>query len=168
MATKTAAELIGELEAFVYHGRVERDDLTTILKDTISFLEGNPEYVDPEAKKGSYSFVRGTTQEQVFYIDAGGASEVFVTYAQDGWPEPEGPCCYGGLNWVHTVLEKEIGDVIVEEDHIIVNLSQEETLLFKAGKKGYVQVRVKWDDGATAATEIKEFDVGGLLKEGEI
>lgn len=168
MATKTAAELIGELEAFVYHGRVERDDLTTILKDTIAFLEGNPDYVDPEAKKGNYDFVRGATQEQVFYIDAGGASEVFVTYAQDGRPEPEGPCCCGGLKWDHVILEKGIDDVTVEEDRVTVSLTQAETLLFEAGKKGYVQVRLKWDDGTAMATEIKEFEVGGLLKEGEI
>lgn len=113
--------------------------------------------------------VRGTTPTHIFYteINLEDIDKVFVTYKQ-------------GKN---IVVEKTIEDVEinVEEKYISVYLTQEETLRFKdknwtylypnqntKDEKVKVQVRLKYTNGDTAASNIILLDVDDILKDGEI
>ena len=63
------------------------------------------------------------------------------------------------------ILEKSGDDVtIVDEDTIKILLSQEETMLFSAKYVIQTQVRAKYPNEATIASDIMEFWLGDLLK----
>ena len=66
--------------------------------------------------------------------------------------------------------ESEDVDMSTSENATIIDvfLTQEETLKFHAGRKVRVQVRAKDAHGAAVATDIKSFNVGEILLEGEI
>ena len=108
--------------------------------------------------------VRGTTQEQIFilpfYLER--ISQLYVTYFQDG----------------EKILEKSLADgkFSTTENGFLVNLSQEDTLLFKPSKLTQpvksslviIQLRVKLDDNRALASDIIKERVYDVLKDGVI
>lgn len=100
---------------------------------------------------------RGTTP--TFTINVTGATftgcKVFVTIRQDGY--------------VITKTGDDIDISVVDESNckIVVGLTQEETLAFKAAKAA---IQLRWIDsaGTAGASSIKEFCVNPILLDGEI
>ena len=96
---------------------------------------------------------RGTTPKNIFDVnlDCTGAELIYITYSQHG----------------KTIVEKTIEDVTVAEGQITVNLSQEETLRFRAAPVD-IQIRVKFPDGSATASNIINTTVEKILKDGVI
>ena len=98
---------------------------------------------------------RGTTPKNKFIpdIDLTDAEEIYITYKQG---------C--------RVLEKTKADLIdLEPELISVELSQEETLMFKSyGDDIEIQVRAKFAGGNVSASNIVKVPVERVLKEGII
>lgn len=65
-------------------------------------------------------------------------------------------------------LERTLNDTIVEDNTLIVNLSQEETLSFISDRPVKVQIRAKKPDGTAMASNIITLDVKKILKGGKI
>lgn len=66
------------------------------------------------------------------------------------------------------VFEKEASACTFDGTKASVQLTQEETLLLKAGVPLLVQVRVKLTDGRVMASEIERLNVLDVFKEGVI
>ena len=113
--------------------------------------------------------IRGTTPTHIFHtqISLEDIDKLFITYKQGK----------------DTVLEKTLEDVEIntEEQYISVKLSQEDTLKFKdknwtwlypnenaKDTKVKIQIRLKYLNGDTAASNIILVDVDDILKDGEI
>jgi hypothetical protein len=77
---------------------------------------------------------------------------LYVTYSQGG----------------KVTMEKTIDDATVEDDSIIVRLTQEDTLLFRARSNVCVQIRLRTAAGDVLASEMIEVPVGAILKDGVI
>ena len=97
---------------------------------------------------------RGTTPTHTFTTDTdlSDVSAIYITYSQRG----------------RTKVEKTIDDVRFGYNQISVVLSQADTLQFNANSPVYIQIRGKFADGSTIASNIMEASVGEILKEGEI
>lgn len=83
--------------------------------------------------------IRGTTPTQSFGLPVEGEAvkNIRITYKQDG----------------ETVLEKKYEDVKFEGKEVKVDLSQEETLRFKADTLAKVQIRALTTDGKVLANK---------------
>ena len=67
------------------------------------------------------------------------------------------------------ILEKEDNQIVrVDKDTIKVKLKQEETLLFSSKFPIEVQIRTKYADGAAVASNIMEFWLDDIIKDGVI
>ena len=98
--------------------------------------------------------IRGTTPTHVFEtdVDLSLAELIYVTYQQG-----------------QIVVEKTKEECDVTSNSVSVNLSQAETLLFRAGGfQARVQIRAKFPDGSALASNIIQVDISPILKEGEI
>ena len=67
-----------------------------------------------------------------------------------------------------TVIEKTGDDLTVSPYNIEVQLTQEDTLGFAAGKPVRAQIRYVTENGYADASDIYELDVEEILKDGEI
>lgn len=96
---------------------------------------------------------RGTTPIHIFRtdVDLTNASVLFITYKQNG----------------KIVLEKSIDEVTIQKEVVTVYLSQKETLLFNEGTVT-IQIRAKFPDESTIASNLIRTSVKEILKEGEI
>lgn len=96
---------------------------------------------------------RGTTPINVFRtdVDLTDASVLFITYMQNG----------------KIVLEKNISDIKIHKNILSVYLSQSETLLFTEGIVN-IQIRVRFRDGSTLASNLIRTFAYEILKDGEI
>lgn len=100
---------------------------------------------------------RGTTALNSFKTscDLRNATVMYITYVQDG----------------RVVFEKTLADVTeITEEKVVVQLTQEDTLLLNSDMKVEVQIRAGFggDDGARLISNIFKADVGRILKEGAI
>lgn len=102
---------------------------------------------------------RGTTPTHIFKsnVDLSTAEALFVTYKQ--------------ANTIR--IEKTLEDVTIEQDEeensvISAVLTQDETLGLKATGLVNIQVRARYPDGKTIASNIVEAPVNAILKEGII
>lgn len=99
---------------------------------------------------------RGTTPTHSFTLpdelkDAS-ISSLYVTYKQnDG-----------------TVVEKSVDELSVSDGTVSVDLTQDDTLLFKANKKASVQIRLKLSSGQAFASDMIDLEVRDVLKDGVI
>lgn len=96
---------------------------------------------------------RGTTPINVFLtdVDLTKASVFFITYVQNG----------------KVVLEKSKEEVKIQKNVVMVFLSQKETLLFKEGIVT-IQLRAKFPDGSSIASDLIRTLAYEILKDGEI
>lgn len=95
---------------------------------------------------------RGTTPIYNFAINVDlTEATVFVTFTQKT-----------------VVVEKTGNALVVSPYNIEVQLTQEDTLSFVAGKPVKVQIRYVTSDGYADASDIYEMDVSDVLKDGEI
>lgn len=96
---------------------------------------------------------RGTTPTITITtdIDLTNASNLFVTFKQDGCKE----------------VEKTLDDVTVTEDTVVVNLSQTDTLTFDSTKQVKFQIRATLGDNKVASN-VMSATVNEILKQGEI
>ncbi len=96
---------------------------------------------------------RGTTPTNVFGVDVDctTASEIYITYVQNG----------------QTIIEKTIEDTGITEKALTVELTQAETLSFGEGHVD-IQIRVKFPDETALASNIIRTTVERILKEGAI
>lgn len=68
-----------------------------------------------------------------------------------------------------TVLEKTLDDVTVTETTISFKMTQSEALSFNASRRSFqCQIRGRFPDGTTVASNIMSGSVSDLLKDGEI
>lgn len=97
---------------------------------------------------------RGTTPTHTFEtdIDLTAAEEIYLTYRQD-------KC---------NILELQMDRMEVTPEQIQVTLTQAETLMFKASKPVYIQLRVKFPGVPAIASDIINTMVQPILKEGLI
>ena len=97
---------------------------------------------------------RGTTPSHTFTtdIDLTGAEVIYITYKQNGM----------------TVMEREIGDMSISPTEVTVELSQTDTLMFRAGGTVEVQIRARFQDGTAVASNIMTTTANRILKEGVI
>lgn len=96
---------------------------------------------------------RGTTPTNVFRtdVDLENASVLFVSYKQNG----------------KVVLEKSLEDVSVKKTLVTVNLTQKETLLVQDGIVT-IQIRAKFPDNTTIASNLIRTTAEEIVKDGEI
>lgn len=96
---------------------------------------------------------RGTTPTITITtdIDLSDASNLFVTFKQDGCK----------------VVEKTLDDVTVTEDSVVVPLSQADTLVFDSTKQVKFQIRATLGDDKVASN-VMSATVNEILKQGEI
>ena len=95
---------------------------------------------------------RGTTPIYNFAINVDlTEATVFVTFTQKS-----------------TVVEKTGDALVVSPYNIEVQLTQEDTLSFVAGKTVKAQIRYVTADGYADASDIYEMEVTDILKDGEI
>ncbi len=100
---------------------------------------------------------RGTTQTIGFRlknIDVGDIAVAYITITQDNT----------------LVIEKSGAELFIDSENrtITAELSQEDTLLLSDKSFFTVQLRFRLNDGSAFATSVRKFDVGEILKEGEI
>ena len=95
---------------------------------------------------------RGTTPIHRFALRGIVLTALYVTYSQGG----------------KVTMEKTIDDATVEDESIIVRLTQEDTLLFRARSNVCVQIRLRTVAGDVLASEMIEVPVGAILKDGVI
>lgn len=97
---------------------------------------------------------RGTTPTHIFEtdIDLTAAEEIYLTYRQD--------TC--------NILELTMDRMEVTPEQIQVSLTQAETLMFKANKPVYIQMRVKFADESAIASDVINTTTQQILKEGLI
>lgn len=103
------------------------------------------------------NITRGTTPTITIHVpqdvDLSSASEIWVTLKQ----QPRS-------------LTKSLtdGQVAVDGSDISINLTQTETLAFKAGQGGLIQVRILLAAGLALASQIEHVNVYEVIKGGEI
>ena len=86
-------------------------------------------------------------------VDLTGASALFITFEQSG----------------RIVLEKTLEDCTISSDKIVVQLSQEETFLFKETITSAVKVQIRAAVGDTRYTSNEmNLKVSRAIKKGEI
>lgn len=92
---------------------------------------------------------QGTTPTHFFSIpfEKETIREVWVTYAQDG----------------KAILTKKTSDCTIENQEIIVSLTQEDTFLFDHEKDVQIQIRVLTITGQALASQTFYVDVGRCL-----
>lgn len=97
---------------------------------------------------------RGTTPTHNFEVDIDltPAEAIFITYKQGS----------------KTILEKDISSITATADTLTVELTQEDTLVFKANKDVEMQIRARFLDGHAIKSNIMVTDVSRVLKEGVI
>ena len=99
---------------------------------------------------------RGTTPTNTFSVDVDlrDAEVVYLTYKQGS----------------KITLEKEKGDLEIDEDEVRVYLTQEETLALKFGGNTPVrmQFRARYADGNAIKSNIMQATVEEILKDGVI
>lgn len=100
---------------------------------------------------------RGTTATNTFKTscDLREATVLYITYSQDN----------------HVVFEKTINDVVeITEDHVVVQLTQKDTLMLDSDTKVEIQIRAGFggENGARVVSNILKTSVGRILKEGAI
>lgn len=98
---------------------------------------------------------RGTTPSFSFHVSIPiiGTETYYITFRQHN----------------QIILEKQDFDIVrVDKDTIKVKLSQLETLLFSSKFPIEVQIRTKYGDGTAVASNIMEFWLDDIIKEGEI
>ena len=102
---------------------------------------------------------RGTTPTLTLTIpyEASEINSGYITFAQDGI----------------TILEKELSDeaIVISDQEIDIYLTQAETLAFKTtgtNRLVRLQCRLKLTTGEVVASNIVEFYVRPILKDGEI
>ena len=98
---------------------------------------------------------RGTTPTHEFATDTdiSQAKEIFITYKQNSY----------------TVIEKTKEDFDeITDKHILLRLSQKDTLGFKPQTKITIQIRAVFNDGSAMASNIIETSVDDVLKEVKI
>lgn len=98
---------------------------------------------------------RGTTHDfevMLDDVDMTSVSVLWVTFAQAG----------------REVLTKELEDLTVEDNRLIVHLTQEDTLAFRDRLPVYVQIRLKTNEDKAYVTDILKTSVGEVLKGGVI
>lgn len=97
---------------------------------------------------------RGTTPTHTFMspIDLRNARALYLTYVQNN----------------KKVLEKSIEDIEIQEDRLIVTLTQTDTLAFSTIGKVEIQCRAKFPDGSALASQVIETSAKKILKEGVI
>ena len=79
-------------------------------------------------------------------------AKIYLTYSQNG----------------HTLVEKTNEDLEVTDEGIVVMLTQEETLRFKAGVETEVQIRYVTSNGTADASNVIKVTVDDVLKNGVI
>ena len=98
---------------------------------------------------------RGTTPTHTFTIpdevSVPAMQVIYITYAQFG----------------RTVLEKDIDDIAINNQNLVVTLTQEETLSFKDGT-ATIQIRCRSNEGVAYASDIKTLKVETVQKKGVI
>ena len=99
---------------------------------------------------------RGTTPVHSFTLpdDLKGVelAALYITYAQSGTVR----------------LEKTMDEVTVDSGVITVQLTQEDTLLFRAKATVRIQIRLRTAAGDALASDVIEVPVGAILKDGVI
>ena len=97
---------------------------------------------------------RGTTPTHYFKtkVDLTGATEMFITYAQED----------------KKVVEKTINDITIEPEQLTVKLSQTDTLAFSTIGEVEIQCAVKMPPDTVLRSKIIRRPVGKILKEGVI
>ena len=97
---------------------------------------------------------RGTTPTHYFKtkVDLTGASEIFITYAQED----------------KKVVEKSINDITIEPEQLTVTLSQTDTLAFSTIGEVEIQCAAKMPPDTVLRSKIIRRPVGKILKEGVI
>lgn len=97
--------------------------------------------------------VRGTTPTHVFNVNVDlRECRVYVTYSQ----------------FNRIIVEKTNEDITINEDNIIVDLLQTETMRFDAKSPVKIQIRFIRENGEVSASEIMETEVKDILKRGVI
>lgn len=97
---------------------------------------------------------RGTTVENTFTtdIDLTSAEVIYITYKQKN----------------RKVIEKNIDDITVTSDSLVVYLSQTDTLALMAKVPVDVQIRARFASGSAVASNVMTTTVDEILKEGVI
>ncbi len=97
---------------------------------------------------------RGTTPTHTFTtdIDLTKAEVIYLTYEQ-------ADCIK---------LTRDIDSMTVEEDKVVVTLTQEETLAFTAPDRVHIQIRARFPGETAIASNIIETSVEKVLKDGVI
>lgn len=99
---------------------------------------------------------RGTTPVHSFTLPAELAetelAAVYVTYQQGR----------------KIVLEKGTEDVTIADGVVSVNLTQDETLLFREGTNCLIQLRLRTKNGDALASNVLSVPVYGVLKDGVV
>lgn len=96
---------------------------------------------------------RGTTPTNTFSTDIDLRNfTVFVTYSQGK----------------RTVIEKTNSDITINEDNIIVQLTQADTLALSDKAPVYMQIRAVDANGTAVASNIMRTTADAILKDGEI
>ncbi len=102
------------------------------------------------AKKARLKMYRATTPKHTFTLpfSTDGIDVLLLTYKQK-----------------NTVLELTKEDVELEENKIIVNLTQEETKMFNANMTVSVQARIKMSTGEVIASNVLKVRVDPVLND---
>lgn len=97
---------------------------------------------------------RGTTPTHTFTtdLDLTAAEVLFVTYKQQG----------------KTIVEKDIGEVMLEPEQISLELSQDDTLAFSTTGEVQIQIRARFAGGEAVASNIIRVPAEAILKDGVI
>ena len=97
---------------------------------------------------------RGTTPTHTFKspVDFTTVQVIFLTYKQNG----------------KTIIEKDIDDIEIFEDKLVVTLTQADTLAFSTIGEVEIQCRARFPDGSALASNIVKTPACKILKEGII
>lgn len=98
--------------------------------------------------------IRGTTPTLKFKLpfDTELLAEAWVTFTQLG----------------HTVVDKTLADLEKEGDTLVLQLTQDETLMFQHEELVEIQIRARLTDDTAVASQKIRVGVDGILKEGVI
>lgn len=66
------------------------------------------------------------------------------------------------------IIDKSLDDCKVEDQTLVLKLTQSETLKLREDTKTEIQVRVRTHDGTALASDIISVDTKRILKDGEI
>lgn len=98
--------------------------------------------------------IRGTTPTLKFKLpfDTELLAEAWVTFTQLG----------------HTVVDKTLADLEKQGDTLVLQLTQDETLMFQHEELVEIQIRARLNDDTAVASQKIRVGVDGILKEGVI